>query len=183
MKEFHPSCWAYFLCTVSRLQMTAMAQIQRSWNINEGWFICSYIWNTSCPFQGLWCCYCPDLHPQHAHSLRRPSALWVCHFCEDTTRSGGGKGALTSVFQHLRLDNGLCTLIISPPPITEQKCYLLCRYTVCKIFTRREKERRESDVRWMFKWRKYEPSCIDPIYYSWEDNLAPLSYVTHFVWW
>lgn len=41
--------------------------------------------------QGIWCSHRSDLDSQHVHSVRCSSPLRLCHFCQDITRTGGGK--------------------------------------------------------------------------------------------
>ena len=40
--------------------------------------------------QGVRGCHRADVHPEHVHPLRRSSALWPGHLCEDITGVGGG---------------------------------------------------------------------------------------------
>lgn len=61
-------------------------------------------------FQGIWCSHRPHLHSQHVHSLGCPSPLWVCHICQDITRTGGGK--TLSEVRHSSLCFILCYFIL-----------------------------------------------------------------------
>lgn len=128
-------------------------------------------------FQGIWCSHRPHLHSQHVHSLGCPSPLWVCHICQDITRTGGGK--TLSEVRHSSLCFILCYyyyfFLLCAWIKNQQWIYSLTLFAHCIILV---PERINSMTR---SSMKCEMHCIDPVHSNWFHGFVQLIFLSFIV--